>query len=246
MSRAARALSDSGIYHIMFRGMGQQSIFLDERDYERLAEIIADLKADMNFRLYAYCFMETQVHLLLHEEKPGDISGIMKRMLTRYARWFNIKHNRSGALMDNRYKSKAAPVDEYFPALVRYIHQNPVKAGAARSPGAYRWSSYNDYIEGSGLADTDFVLGMVSRQELIALHEVMDEMEFTVSLGTRKTDDELRLYLARHGIEEPGSVAELSIKERNELVSRLKEEFSERQISRVTGLARGTVARIGS
>ncbi|MCH5187176.1 MAG: transposase [Oscillospiraceae bacterium] len=246
MSRAARALSESGIYHIMFRGVNDQNIFLDEHDYEKLAETIADLKADMNFRLYAYCFMENQVHLLLHEKKPGDISGIMKRMLTKYARWFNIKYHRSGALMANRYKSKAAPVDEYFPALVRYIHQNPVKAGAARSPGEYRWSSYNDYIEGLGLADTDLMLGMVSRQEFIAFHEVMGEMEFTVSLGTRKTDDELRLYLARRGIKEPGSVAELNIEARNELVSRLKEEFSERQISRVTGLARGTVARIGS
>ena len=202
--------------------------------------------------------------------------------------------------MANRYKSKAVEADEYFPALVRYIHQKPVKADLAGSPGEYRWSSYRDYIEGAGLTDTDFllsmvssqelialhevmgemeftvspgtrktddelrrylarrgiegprladtefVLSMVSRQELIAFHEVMDEMEFTVSLGTRKTDDELRRYLARRGIEEPGSVAELSIKERNELVSRLKEEFSERQISRVTGLARGTVARIGS
>ena len=245
MSRAARALSDSGIYHIMFRGVDHQSMFKDERDCEKLAETIADLKADMNFRLYAYCFMENRVHLLLHEAEPGDISRIMKRMLTKYARWFNIKYHRSGALVANRYKSKAAPVDEYFLALVRYIHQNPVKAGLASSPGAYRWSSYNDYVEGDGLTDIDFVLGMVSKHELIALHEVMDEMEFAVSCGTRKTDDELRRYLARCGIESPGSVAEMDIEARNELVSRLKEEFSERQISRVTGLARGTVARIG-
>jgi len=44
----------------------------------------------------------------------GDISLIMKRLLTRYAGWFNKKYSRSGALIANRYKSQSVEIDEYL------------------------------------------------------------------------------------------------------------------------------------
>lgn len=244
VGRAARTLSESGIYHVMFRGVNQQSMFEEERDYEILAETITNLKHEMNFKLYAYCFMINHVHLLMKEAELGDISQIMKRMLTKYARWFNIKYGRSGALIANRYKSRAVEVDEYFLSLIRYIHQNPTKAGITAKMEDYRWSSYNNYLYGAGLCDTDFVYEMVSKSEFIAFHEIIGEMEFIVSDSMRKSDDELRLYLARHGVENPKSIAQMESKVRDGFICRLKEEFSERQISRVTGLARGTVARI--
>ena len=67
---------------------------------------------DLNFEIYAYCFMSNHVHMVLKEKNFGDISLIMKRILTKYARWYNIKYGRSGALIANRYKSVPVEIDE--------------------------------------------------------------------------------------------------------------------------------------
>ena len=145
MARLARQISESGLYHIVFRGVNKQSIFEEEADYIRLKVILSELKAEMKFEIYVYCFMSNHVHILLKEQNMGDISLFMKRLLTRYARWYNIKYKRSGALIANRYKSQPVDVDEYFLSVVRYIHQNPIKAGMVEHIGDYRWSSYNEY-----------------------------------------------------------------------------------------------------
>ncbi|MBQ6794811.1 MAG: transposase [Clostridia bacterium] len=91
MSRIARVFSESGVYHILFRGVNQQNIFEEEADFEKLKETMVNVKQEMGFEIYAYCFMSNHVHIVLKEKNVGDISLIMKRILTKYARWYNIK-----------------------------------------------------------------------------------------------------------------------------------------------------------
>lgn len=55
----------------------------------------------------------------------------MRRLLTGYAVTFNLRHNRSGHLFRNRYKSLVCDEDAYLLELVRYIHLNPVRVGMA-------------------------------------------------------------------------------------------------------------------
>ena len=167
MSRLSRNYSQSGIYHILFRGVNQQNIFEENADFEKLKETILIVKSDLNFEIYAYCFMNNHAHIVLKEKNSGDISLIMKRILTKYARWYNIKYGRSGALIANRYKSVPVEVDEYFLQLIRYVHQNPMKAGIVVNIDEYEYSSYNEYMNEPDLADTDFVLQMISRKELM-------------------------------------------------------------------------------
>ena len=51
MSRLARAIRGSGVYHILFRGVNQQNIFEEPADFEKLKEIIVVVKHEMNFRV---------------------------------------------------------------------------------------------------------------------------------------------------------------------------------------------------
>ena len=164
MSRQPRQLSQSGLYHIVFRGVNRQHIFEEDKDYQKMIETLEKLKKDISFEIYAYCFMSNHVHILLKENKELDISLIMKRLLTKYARWYNIKYDRSGALIANRYKSEAVEVDEYFLSVVRYIHQNPLKAKMIENIRDYKWSSYLDYINmADGITDKEFVLDQISQ-----------------------------------------------------------------------------------
>ena len=68
----------------------------------------------------------------------------MKRLLTKYAMYFNRRYGRSGALIASRYKSVPVEIDEYFIPLIRYMHQNPIRAGIANKPEDYKFSSYSD------------------------------------------------------------------------------------------------------
>ncbi len=73
MSRAARAISESGVYHILFRGVNQQNIFEEKADFEKLKETIQKVKEEMYFKIYAYCFMSNHVHIVLAEKNGGYI-----------------------------------------------------------------------------------------------------------------------------------------------------------------------------
>ena len=181
MGRQARQLSRTGFYHVIFRGINRQHIFEEECDYSYLLRILGLLKAEMNFEIHAYCLMSNHVHLLLKENQIGDISLIMKRLLTKYAMSFNRKYQRSGALIASRYKSTPVEVDEYFIPLQRYIHQNPLRAGIVAKLEAYPFSSYREYVHGGCMTDTAFSLSFLGRDEWLQLHQAIGEDSFDIS-----------------------------------------------------------------
>ena len=49
MARAAREISETGLYHIVFRGVNKQRIFEDTSDYEKLKNILTELKKEMKY-----------------------------------------------------------------------------------------------------------------------------------------------------------------------------------------------------
>lgn len=53
---------------------------------------------------------------------------------------------RSGHLLQGRYKAILVERDEYAKELSRYLHLNPVRAGMVARPEAYPWSSYGAYV----------------------------------------------------------------------------------------------------
>ena len=60
------------------------------------------------------------------------ISQIMKRLGSSYAYWYNKKYERVGHLFQDRFRSEPVNVETYLLIALRYIHQNPVKAGIAQ------------------------------------------------------------------------------------------------------------------
>lgn len=248
MVRQARQYSQSGLYHIIFRGMNRQNIFEENYDYSKMINILSDLKREMNFAIYAYCLMSNHGHLLLRECATGDVSMIMQRMLTKYAGWFNRKYERSGALIGNRYKSQPVENDEYLLSVVRYIHQNPLRAGLVPALSNYKWSSYPEYLYGSVITDTHFVLSMIDRKVFEKYHQEGEGDLYEVSDRVGKSEE----YIRRRIIQimdgrEPFEIASLPKNERNEIIRKLKvnEGFSVRQIERATGISRGVVDKAG-
>ena len=106
MARTLRTKSETGIYHVMMRGVNHQIIFEQPSDYSRfqgLLDQFANPKDEQNrpqpprCSFYAYCLMPNHVHLLIKEESE-DLSSVVKRISAAYALYFNKKYERCGHL----------------------------------------------------------------------------------------------------------------------------------------------------
>lgn len=144
MSRPPRLEFSGAVYHVIARGNEQRDVFRDDTDRELYLDRLARYQTQFRFRLYAYCLMTNHVHLAL-ETGPVALSRIVLALHGSYAQAFNQRHARVGHLFQGRYKAYLVQKTAYLLALVRYIHENPVKAGLVRRAAAYRWSSDRFY-----------------------------------------------------------------------------------------------------
>ncbi|MCX6879244.1 MAG: transposase [Verrucomicrobia bacterium] len=87
----------------------------------------------------------------LHERytyRMHDLGEFMKTLLLRFSRWFNTKHERTGALWESRFKSVLVEDGVASRTMAAYIDLNPVRAGMVEDPADYRWSSYGEAMGG--------------------------------------------------------------------------------------------------
>jgi len=242
MSRKPRIISESGMYHVIFRGNNKQNIFNDEQDYKKIKGIIKDIKEQMSFEIYAYCLMTNHVHMLMREKEPGDISLIIKKVLTRYAMWFNKKYQRSGGLFENRYKAMAVDDETYLYEVLRYIHSNPVAAGISAQIDEYPYSSYKEYFEQYPyILDKGFFMSMMSKSEFVDFHS---REEIVVSRLEKVSDDELRnIIISKYGVA-PKNIGLLNKEQIAEIIRELEKFCSKRQIEKVTGITRWKMSKL--
>jgi len=114
----------------------------------------------------------------------------MRRLLTGYAVWFNRRHQRSGHLFQNRYKSILCEEDQYLLELVRYIHLNPLRASVVKSMEEldhYPWSGHGVLVgkSRSDWQETEYVLRQFSREKGRAIRFYRKFMEEGKDLGRR-------------------------------------------------------------
>jgi putative transposase len=177
-------------YHIYNRGTDKRKIFLLREDYERFLSLLylsnnvdpvridnirhlksqqgltlleAALKSKRNQLLIdigAYCLMPNHFHLIARERVDGGMSRFMQKLTTAYTMYFNIRHERNGALFQGTFKATHAKDDRYLSYVLAYIHLNPIKLidpkwkenGISNQRKAksylerYTFSSYLDYI----------------------------------------------------------------------------------------------------
>ena len=247
MPRQARKKSESGIYHIMLRGINQQQIFEDDEDCEKFLQVIKDCKAISGFKLFAYCLMGNHIHLLLKEEKE-PLEQILRRIGARFVYWYNIKYQRVGHLFQDRFKSESVETDEYFLTVLRYIHQNPVKAGICKKVEEYKFSSYNEYVIKNYIVDTEQALGMMSVGQFVEFnHQANKESCLDISEEPliRLTDEQARKIIFK--ITKCESASDFQRLDRNIRAKYIKKihakGISIRQITRLCGESKSMVEK---
>lgn len=181
-----------GIFHTLNRGVDKRDIFLDDGDRLRFVHNLFEFnnqessnnvlyffnrnaleteKKEIEIErkprkllvdIFAFCLMPHHYHLLLQPRVENGVSKFMKKLNMGYAKYFNEKYERNGALFEGRYKRILVKNEAHFIHIPYYIHANPLDyyepgwrqkkidnhKKALKFLEDYKWSSHADYLEG--------------------------------------------------------------------------------------------------
>ncbi|MED4014668.1 transposase [Sutcliffiella cohnii] len=252
MPREKRKKSKTGIYHVMLRGINQQTIFEDKEDKKRFLETLAKFKEVGQYVVYGYCLMDNHIHLLIKEtEEPLSLS--IQRIISSYVHWYNSKYSRCGHLFQERFKSEVVEDSKYFLVVLRYIHQNPLKAGLAKTILDCKWTSLKEYLYRPKLVEielalTRFSLDPKEARNMFLTFMSQDNEDECLDYYNKPTDEEVREYMRELGIVNSSSFQRMQRANRNEILRQLKkiEGVSLGQLSRITGISKSLIHRVVS
>ena len=162
------------LYHVLNRGVDKREIFIDDGDRARfvhdLYEFNNTIPAPDAYRMQMWDFvsptlstrqrsqlvdihgwvlMRNHYHLLLSECIEGCLTQFIRKINIGYAKYFNERYGRSGALFQGRTKKILIASDAHFLYILHYIHLNPVTAGLVKKPEDWKYSSYGEYMNGT-------------------------------------------------------------------------------------------------
>ena len=127
----------------MSRGVGGIAIFMDDTDRQRFSILLPRISSAFEWRCHAYCLMTTHYHLLI-ESQLTDLSRGMACLNSTHARAFNNRHERFGHLFSERFTSYVIESEEHYERAIRYILENPAKAGLCPDARAWPWSGIDE------------------------------------------------------------------------------------------------------
>lgn len=254
MVREPRRKSYTGIYHIMLRGINRQTIFEDDVDKERLLETIERYKRKSGFKLYGYCLMDNHIHLLM-QEMEETVSETIKRISSSYVYWYNSKYERHGHLFQGRFKSENVDTVHYFTMVLRYIHQNPVRAHLVNNIFECKWTSLKEYVDmdHSRMVDIDYGYTLFSPNRRKAIQLFIDYMNepnndqcLNDAVGVKISDNEIKRHMQKLGIPSKSFLQQMKREARNIIILELKnlKGVSVRQLARITGISKSVIDRV--
>jgi REP element-mobilizing transposase RayT len=144
MGRKPRIHFSGAVYHVMAKGVDGCDIYGDDHDRQYFLDSLRRICRESSVEVLAYCLMGNHYHLAL-QVSAIPLSSVMQRFQTGYATAFNVRHDRIGHLFHARHRAKLCLDDAYLAVLIRYIHQNPVRAGFVASAGDWPWSSFKQH-----------------------------------------------------------------------------------------------------
>ena len=151
MARQKRAVSASGRYHILLRGMNK--LFHTQQDYEEFSGILRKYSQSGHMRILAYVLLSNRIHLII--DTFGADAGItLKPICTSYARCYNRVHSSGGKLFYDRFKSEPLESADELKSAVGFINFIASQNGEDY-PFCSMRSDICD-ISGTGLTDADF------------------------------------------------------------------------------------------
>jgi putative transposase len=158
MPRLPRIIVPGTPHHATQRGNNRQMVFRSDDDRRVYLHCLRTHAETYGLQVVAYCLMGNHTHVIGVPEHSESLGKALGRTHFQYTHYFNGTHGRSGHLWQNRYFS--CPMDDgHAYQALRYVEQNPVRAGIAKQAWEYPWSSAQLHC---GLAKGSTMLDMVA------------------------------------------------------------------------------------
>ncbi len=255
MVREARVESETGFYHVMVRGINKEKIFETEREKEKIITLIKEKMQEVMCRIVAYCVMNNHMHMIIIAEK-AELIKFMKKVNISYAMSYNQRHERVGPVFQGRFRSENITDEAYLYGAIRYIHNNPIKAGIVSDTKEYRWSSIAEYISDEQIiidvkTKEEILNGFVSVKDFLDFHDIEDNTNY---LEIKEEAEQLKEKKAKRIIhdyfEEKRITDEVQLKGKDmeELLKKLLNEtdLSYRKIADLTGSNLRTIHKVNN
>ena len=159
MPRISRVVAVGYPHHITQRGNYRQPVFMDEEDFIQYLQWLKEYCLKYSLNIWAYCLMNNHVHFVVVPMKEDSLAKTFNTLHMRYSQYFNQKRKARGHLWQGRFYS--CILDErHLRATVRYVENNPLRAGVVEKPHEYNWSSARSRVHGEAapVLSDDFYL----------------------------------------------------------------------------------------
>lgn len=209
MARRARLSVAGGVFHVVSRFAGDAWVLDREGAREAYLHSLEHAVQTSDVQVLAYCLMSNHVHLVVIQgERP--LERFTKSLHTGFAGWVRRqpriakgKRVARGAVFADRPRTVLVDKDSHLLELVRYVHNNPVRAGVCRFARASTWSSHQAYIgrvRAPSWLRVGFVLDLLGRKPSVAMQRLDD---FVNEVRTEARRPELS------GVVSPGEVTQV-------------------------------------
>ena|SRR5690348_10766692 len=142
MVRLACPEEAHGTLHVVQRGHERRACFSSGGDRTTYLGVLRECTARTGCAIHAYALMGNHVHLLLTSERKRGPARLMPAIAARYARYLALEYGHERPVWEEPYDATPVYTRAQMLSCMRYIEENPVRAGLAPHPAAYRWSSH--------------------------------------------------------------------------------------------------------
>ncbi|MBO5413845.1 MAG: transposase [Clostridia bacterium] len=187
MPRFPRSYIKTSFFHIITQGINKNFIFDYPEDIKYYISLMYELNSEYGIKIVAYCIMNNHAHMLLELENIKELSKYMQRLNTKYGKYYNKKYNRVGYVFRDRYKSEGIYSEEHLYSCIKYIYNNPVKAGLCTNPEDYPYSNYKKIVYEN---NEDYIFMDIEEDKNETCKDVINKFlgENSIDLITLKND----------------------------------------------------------
>ena len=163
MGRKKRIHIPGAVYHVIQRGNNKEHILKDETDKKYMANLLKSHKNGYQYNVLGFVMMGNHYHIII-QPLDKELGMIFQRINLNYSKYYNNKYDRSGHVFQGRYTAILVHDQRYLLGLLRYIHQNPIKANLAPRIKDYTWSSDVFHLTNISdkLVDIDIILELLT------------------------------------------------------------------------------------
>lgn len=150
-------------YHIYNHAVGNDNLFREPQNYYYFLDKFKQFLEGW-VTVYTFCLLPNHFHLLVktNEMKHSEMNPMISkninklysdmvskqfnRLFKSYSQSINKFYSRRGSLFMQNFKRIEVETDDYFVALVLYIHFNPINHGLTKYLEDWEFSSYSEIL----------------------------------------------------------------------------------------------------